>query len=347
MRRARWIGPGLVPAVLLGASLPLVAACTPYATASSARLRAAATEDLCAQRDAPIGGARIRRELRLRGADCSAFEAALAGERRFDLAQPFVPSAPPDRAGALSGAMALAPPGSLPPPVPFGRGLPPPGSPPAAPYGGFGSAPPPEPAWPPSAQFGSAPSPLPGSARPPPLPQFGAAPPAWFAGPEAGAQTHGGGPAPGERWGGGAFAALPMAPGWSEPLPRYPPADMRRAPEGRVALAPPPSAETDEAAAPTAVGRGVLAPLIAPGCAERLVEPPHGPGQQGTVAFRNECGVPIRVRFAARPGVALTEVTPLLRPGETSDPVTLAGGFAHPGYIVCSYERVSERALCQ
>src|SRR5690606_28581957 len=102
---ARWMGPGPIPAALLGSSLLLAGACTPYATASSERLRSAATEELCAQRDAPVGGARIRRELRLRGADCSAFEAALAGEPRFDLARPFVPSAPPPDQARTSPGM--------------------------------------------------------------------------------------------------------------------------------------------------------------------------------------------------------------------------------------------------
>jgi hypothetical protein len=54
-----------------------------------------------------------------------------------------------------------------------------------------------------------------------------------------------------------------------------------------------------------------------------------GPGLPGAVAFRNGCGVPIRVRCAAWPGVALTEATPPPRPGETSAPVRLAVSL-HP-----------------
>ncbi|MBX6376171.1 MAG: hypothetical protein IRZ13_18330 [Acetobacteraceae bacterium] len=345
----------MVRAALVGSSLLLVGACTSYALSSSARLHAAATEDLCAQRNAPIGGARIRAELRLRGADCSAFEAALAGQRRFDLALPFQPSYPPP----AQRAMPYTPPGSLPPPVPFAGagGLPPP-------PGQFGSfAPPPwfagadgeerayagraaptEPGWS-GGGFAAVPA---TPAWRDPVPSSPATP-AWRD-PPVWRDPAPSSPEPEDREGGGS-AATPS------PLPfgRAPSSDAPRGAVASVAPAPPPPSSDagrssgGAAVSAAAAGRGALAPLIAPGCVERAIEPLDrtGQAQRATVTFRNNCGVPIRVRFAARPGVALTEVTPLLRPGESSTPVPLAEGFAHPGFIVCSYERVPERALCQ
>jgi hypothetical protein len=115
----------------------------------------------------------------------------------------------------------------------------------------------------------------------------------------------------------------------------------------------PPSSPSSSSRTAVAAAGPAVAPLVTPGCAERRLRRGAEAGGEGAdparraVVFRNTCAFPIRVRFAARPGASLSEVTELLRPGETSAPARLADGFDHPGYVVCSYASVFEHALCR
>jgi len=70
-------------------------------------------------------------------------------------------------------------------------------------------------------------------------------------------------------------------------------------------------------------------------------------GRQRVVAFRNSCGFPIRVLYATRANGRPSELTEMLRPGETSNFVRIEEGFDRPGYVVCSYERVPASSACR
>lgn len=140
---------------------------------------------------------------------------------------------------------------------------------------------------------------------------------------------------------GGSGAAVAAAPPSPPPAPAPPPPVTGRGAETAVAVA----------------AGGGAAPLVRPGCAERILR--RGEEDDATttdaataaehraVAFRNRCGFPIRVLYAARRNGSLSELTGLLRPGETSSFTGIQDGFDHPGYVVCGYERVAETAPCR
>ncbi len=296
-------------AALLGLPLMAGGCSASYALMSPGRLHHVPNADLCANRGNLVSGPRLERELRRRGVDCSAIdEALLAGVApRLDFGLGPPPGPPP-----LPPAVHLAPPVPL-----HGRdwrsGVEPPPLPPrgsVAEGSGSGAAA----AW----QPGIPPPPFAGAAPAPELPDVvaEALPPPEFPG---------GATAPSPRGGRAVLSA-------------------------RTGSAVPPDSAPRAAIAGGAESGGAVAPLVAPGCAERIITgagSSQGAGGGRAVAFRNGCRFPIRVRFAARPGSALTEVTGLLRPGERSGPAPLAEGFAYPGYVVCSYERAPERALCR
>lgn len=201
-----------------------------------------------------------------------------------------------------------AAPGSLPPPVPFGAWQPPPPAP-------------------------RQDSPWTSSAEPQPAEEYGQVV-----------------PDPSSEGGGMAEADEPQA---ADPEPALAPSPP---PPRAAAVEPapqPPSSPSSSSRTAVAAAGPAVAPLVTPGCAERRLRRGAEAGGEGAdparraVVFRNTCAFPIRVRFAARPGASLSEVTELLRPGETSAPARLADGFDHPGYVVCSYASVFERALCR
>ncbi len=145
------------------------------------------------------------------------------------------------------------------------------------------------------------------------------------------------------------IAPEPIAPLLPEPDPV--PADWTKvgATGNTEALTTPQPSRGSPAPAPRATA---TAPAVTPACAQRSVQTgadEHvAPAvRHWTVAFRNTCGFPIRVRYAQRPAGSLTSVTELLRPGETSPPAPIASGFNQPGYFVCSYEAVPESTACQ
>lgn len=99
-----------------------------------------------------------------------------------------------------------------------------------------------------------------------------------------------------------------------------------------------------------------VAPLVAPGCAERIVrhgddasvESVHQDGERHrSVAFRNRCGFPIRVLYAVRANGRLTELTERLAVDETSKFTKIEDGLDQPGYVVCSYEAVPASYACR
>jgi hypothetical protein len=302
--------PVFLPLAALGAAS--LASCSPYALMPPERLQDVATEELCARRGNLINGPQMERELRRRGADCTWIDKALLAEGpRFDLGV-FPPPA-------------WAAPGSLPPPVP---------------YGAWRSSPEPEPE-PEQESVPRQDAPWASGAEPRSAEAYGQVVPD--------GSMDGGGMAETE-------APPPVAPPVvASPSPAAPP--PAAAGEAAPAAAPQPQPPSPPSSAPrgTAVAAAgpTVAPLVTPGCAERRLRRGAEAGGEGAdparraVVFRNTCAFPIRVRFAARPGASLSEVTDVLRPGETSAPARLADGFDHPGYVVCSYASVSERALCR
>lgn len=167
-----------------------------------------------------------------------------------------------------------------------------------------------------------------------------------------------------------ATGADPVGPVTQEPLPEAEPgpaSPSSRSPPGAGSpvqaqrlrsTAPPlpaPAADTPPsrtaAAAPLGTTAAVTAaPLTTPACAERLLRRGEAGGVESSrrmVAFRNRCDHPIRVLYADRPNGTLTELTPLLRPGESSEAARIQDGFDHPGYVVCSYRTAPEGAACR
>lgn len=99
-----------------------------------------------------------------------------------------------------------------------------------------------------------------------------------------------------------------------------------------------------------------VAPLVAPGCAERIVrhgddasaQSVHQDGERRrSVAFRNRCGFPIRVLYAERTIGRFTGLTERLDVGETSKFTKIEDGLDQPGYVVCGYEAVPASYACR